>query len=132
MRSVLGVVVLAVALTGCGEARAAEPDSNNPAHCIAAFTYQSVLWKKVGNHPEQVQEGLARSLFESRKWTNSGRSQSERRAVMMAMLKAYGNNPEAMNALAARCLAAEDTDPCFREMRPDILAFMNTHPAPHF
>jgi hypothetical protein len=129
MRLVMGVMAAAV-LTSCSEAGAGQLDSRNPAHCIAAFNYQIFLWKKVGNHPEQVREALVRSMFEDGKWKASNRSSSERRAEVSAATRAYANKPQAMNALASACLTAEEADPDFHLQRPQIIAFMRANPPP--
>jgi hypothetical protein len=130
MRSVLGLLVFVAVLSGCNRAKVDEPDNHNPAHCIAAATYQVVLWEKAGKDPEQVRDWISRAIFEGHKWTKSGRSSSERKTVLLGMLKAYGNKPKVMNALSAACLAAENADPDFSAQRPGILAFMKAHPTP--
>lgn len=122
MRAVIVVIAAGTALAGCSKAFAAQPDSRNPAHCIAAMNF-SAYWLGRGNkYPDQVAEVRARWLFEGQKIKASGRSVDAAKAESAALTRAYGNNLEKMNALGAACAKAEDQDPRFQAEKATLIA----------
>jgi hypothetical protein len=116
-------------LAGCGRTDATQPDSTNPVHCIAALTYEMILWDKVGNHPEQFKEGLFRMMVEENKSKAQGHSHEEIKAAVLAFAKANAKEPAVMHRLAADCLAQENADPSFQREKQKIAAFMSGNPA---
>jgi hypothetical protein len=128
MRRALAIIAASAMLASCGRASASEPDSHNPVHCIAAITYQMVLWDKVGGHPEQMKEGAARAMAEDRRAKATGLSSEDVKAEMSAFTKANRKKPGVMRKLAADCLVTEDADPVFQRQKRKNLAFLNGDP----
>jgi hypothetical protein len=124
MRSMFAIMAAALALVACAKASAAEPDSNNPAHCIAAMNFSSYWLAKGNKYPDKVVEVRARSLFEVQKIKSAGRSLATAHAESAALTKAYGNNLEAMNALFLDCGLAQDRDPRFKAQMPTLIALV--------
>jgi hypothetical protein len=118
----LGIVAALVGLAACGNAGAAAPDSNNPAHCIAAMNFGAYWLSKNSNHAEMVIEARARALFEAQKIKAAGRSLKAAKTEGAELTKTYGNDFEKMNALGLACSRAEDGDARFMEAKPTLIA----------
>jgi len=122
------LTLAALSLTGCSPASASEPDSHNPAHCIAAFNYAN-HWLQMGHKTDLVRQGMARSLFEAQKLRSSGRSLAAAHAESAAVTKAYGNDSEKMFALAQGCIDAESADKQFNAEYQHLLALVDANPS---
>jgi hypothetical protein len=122
MRAFPIFVVAATALAGCAKASAAEPDSRNPAHCIAAMNFSAFWLGKNNKYPEKVTEVRARALFEAQKIKASGGSMEAAKAESDALTRAFGNDLEKMNALSLACGVAQDRDPRFKAEIPALIA----------
>jgi hypothetical protein len=110
-----------LALASCNRAGAVQPDSSNPAHCIAAFHY-GAYWFKVGNRPDKVTDMVARGMFEMQKIKSSGGSASAALAEGKALTRLYAADSKKMDALFTACGLAQDADPRFREELPELRA----------
>lgn len=128
MRRRIPILAVSAVLWGCAKAGAAAPDSHNPVHCISAITYEMVLWDRVGNHQEQVKEGIVRVMFEDGKLKAQGRTHEDAKPEVLAFMKAYDKDPATMHRLAAGCLAEENSDPSFPAEKRRIIAFMSGDP----
>ncbi|GAA3901918.1 hypothetical protein GCM10022276_20820 [Sphingomonas limnosediminicola] len=120
MRNPIVIAVLVTA-AGCNNARAASPDSSNPAHCIAAMNFEAYWLSKNPKHADSLAEVRARSLFEAQKIKASGASLKAAAAEGAALTKAYANDADKMNALALACLRAEDSDARFQQEKQTLI-----------
>ncbi len=127
----VAVVAVCVVLAGCGRAVAAEPDSQNPAHCYAALNFGNYWLRKGGEHADMIEVGEARMLFEMNKSRSSGRSGDDFLADFGALTRAYGNDRDRMNALLLDCLKAEEANPEFHRQYPNLLELARSHPSTH-
>jgi hypothetical protein len=122
MRTILATSLICVSVAGCGSAAAVQPDSSNPAHCIAAMNF-SAYWLGKGNKfPAKVVNVRARGLFEAQKIKASGGSLDDAKGEAVALTKAYGKDLDKMDDLFLACAQAEDRDPAFQAQLPDLLA----------
>ena len=117
------ILGLPLALVACGRAEALQPDSHNPAHCIAAFNY-GAYWFKVGNRPDKATAMLVRGAYEMNKVKVAGRAPGEALAEAKALTQAYVRDEKAMDTLFQACEAAQNSDPRFRAEYPGLLARM--------
>jgi hypothetical protein len=120
MNRALSMSTVIMALAACSPAAAVAPDSQNPAHCIAAFNY-GAYWFKVGKRPEKVTAMVARGIFEMNKIKASGGSVADARAEGEALTKAYANDQNQMDALFVACGSAQDADAQFKAQLPSLL-----------
>ena len=125
MRSAVAIAILSAALAGCGKAKANEPDSLNPAHCIAALSFEANELDRLGNRAEQVKQLVVRVSFEAEKAKAKGKARDEVKAEMRDFSWANHFEPTVMHRLAAQCRTHQDADPAFAEFRSKFLAFMN-------
>jgi len=109
----LVVVAAMIGLAGCSNATAASPDSNNPAHCLAAFDYNA-HWFKVGNQPEKVAEYLARGLYVLEKVKSEGGSQAHVLSEAKEFSAGHVKDSKQMDALGLACGKALAEDARFR------------------
>ena len=121
------VVSLAVCalLSGCSAAHSAMPDSNNPAHCIAAFNY-GAYWFKVGHRDRGVRNMRVRGAYEMEKLKAAGRSLDDAFAEGKALTQRYVRDEKVMDRLFKECGEAQDADPNFREAQPRLVAQLQT------
>ena len=112
MRNLILVAAL-VELAGCSNATAANADSNNPAHCLAAFNYDA-YWFKVGKQPEKVAEYLARGLYVLEKVKSAGGSQGEVLSEAKQFSVAHVKDSKVMDAVGLACGKAQANDAQFR------------------
>ena len=121
------LIAASLIVGGCNSVAAATPDSQKPAHCLAAIQYTN-SWLRQGGKQELMMNGAARSVFVLKKIQASEMSLEAAKADATALIKAYGNDPERMNALAMECLAAQDRDPQFSAQLPALLALVRANP----
>jgi len=110
------IILLAAAsmsLASCSGAVAATPDSNNPAHCLAAFNYDA-YWFRVGHEPEKVAEYLARGLYLLAKVKSAGGSPASVLAESKQFSREHVKNDKEMDALSLACGMALAHDAQFR------------------
>ena len=124
----LVLVIASTLLTACGSAHGSQPDSSNPAHCIAALNYGN-YWLAKGGKREMVTRGNARILFELEKLKRSGRSFEDAKVESARVTKSYANDPDRMDALLRNCLAGEIADAEFYKEWPGHLAAAQGRPA---
>ena len=104
---------VSIVLAGCGNSTVASPDSNNPAHCLAAFNYYA-YWFKVGHEPGKVAEELARGMYVMEQVKAAGISPSEVLAEGKEFTQMHVKNSNEMDALYAACAKSQAYDPRFR------------------
>ena len=101
-------------LSGCNRSDVIpeNPDSSNPSHCIAAFSYAREFSV---NHPEPdmslIVQLTARTLFEAK--STSASPVFETRNDQFARLS--DEQEEEVDRLLFECFAKQDADPKFRE-----------------
>ena len=113
MRIRVVVAAASIALAGCSNATAAGADSDNPAHCLAAFNYDA-YWFKVDNQPEKVAEYIARGLYVLEKVKSGGGSQAEVLAEAKQFSVGHVKDSKQMDALGLACGKALAGDAQFR------------------
>lgn len=117
------IIILAAAAIGlaaCGEATVASPDSNNPAHCLAAFDYDA-YWFKVDNQPKKVAEYIARGLYVMQKVKSSGGSQAQVLAEAKQFSVGHAKDSKQMDALGLECGKALAGDAGFQAEFADLI-----------
>jgi len=112
MRNLVSIAAV-IGLASCSNARTAAPDSNNPAHCLAAFNYNA-YWFKVGNRPEEVAEYLARGIYVLEKVKSKGGRPSQVISEAQQFSIGHVKDSKAMDALGLACGEALAYDPNFR------------------
>jgi hypothetical protein len=110
---ILFLAAACMSLASCRSAAAASPDSNNPAHCLAAFNY-AAYWFKVGNEPDKIAQELAHGLYVMEKVKSDGGSASDVLAEAKQFSLAHVKNSKEMDALYLACGKAQAYDPRFR------------------
>jgi hypothetical protein len=121
MRRVLLVAVGSVALSGCGSAGAAELDSRNPAHCIAALNMAAV-WNensKTNHKPGWSEQYRAGMLFLTQKINKSAGSLEQAKEDEVAFTKTYSEDPR-MPEFIFECSKALARDPNFKGELPGV------------
>ena len=113
MRKILVLAATAVVLTSCGRAAAEAPDSNNPAHCLAAFHY-AAYWFAVGKEPDKVAQELAKGLYVMQRVKADGGSPPAVLAEAKQFTSTHVKNSKDMDALFIACSKAQAYDPRFR------------------
>lgn len=96
------------------------PNSNNPAHCIAAFSYYAHLLRNAGR-PELATEMLARGMYEKERITTTGGSWEKAKADVLAVTEAYARDAKQMDALFVACGETQDRDLKFKSRLPQLL-----------
>jgi hypothetical protein len=122
MRGVLVITGACLFLTGCGSAAASEPDSRNPAHCIAALN-MAAAWNendKSSPHPEWTEQYRAAMVYEMEKLKKSGRSVEDAKAEGVAFTKAYWKDSR-MPSFVLECVRAQARDPNFKAELPRLM-----------
>lgn len=102
--------------SACGSASSQQPDSSNPAHCVAAFAYGRGL--ALGGKRRDLDlavQSTARALFEGKKMKASGTFTSGRREGA-AFFDTYGRNGQVMMPLLVECAKRQDADPAYRSL----------------
>lgn len=101
-------------LSACGRATAELADSNNPAHCLAAYNYAHLIFRR-GPHPDKAAalRMNARTTFESLKLNKAGEYPV---ALSQAgdFARRHGGDEQMMLDLLAKCEADQDADPEYR------------------
>jgi len=117
---ILVLAAASIGLAGCSKEAAAVPDSNNPAHCLAAFNYDA-YWFKVGNQPEKVAEYLARGFYVLEKVKSAGGSQAQVLAEAKQFSLGHVQDSKQMDALGLTCGKALAGDERFRAEFADLI-----------
>ena len=117
MRGVLVITGACLFLTGCGSAAASEPDSRNPAHCIAPGDEIARLERP---HPEWTEQYRAAMVYEMEKLKKSGRSVEDAKAEGVAFTKAYWKDSR-MPSFVLECVRAQARDPNFKAELPRLM-----------
>jgi hypothetical protein len=109
----------AAVTTGCSAAQKIVPDSRNPAHCAAAFTY-GFTWLQRGHHLRAQLSLAARAYYEVDKLNRqnrgaSGRSEGE------ALIRQYAKDDKVMDGLLRACSDAQDKDPDFQARQTQFM-----------
>ena len=123
MRSVLAIIPVSIVLASCGSARAAEPDSGNPAHCVAALN-MAAAWNensKSSKHPEWTSQYRAGALYLIAKINKSGGSLEESKAQAAASTKTYWKDSR-MPSFILECVKSLAKDPEFRAQEEHFAA----------
>ena len=115
-------------LASCSYANAETPDSNNPAHCLAAFNYDA-YWFKVGKDHEKVAYYLAQGAYVLERAQASGASQSEVIQGAKRFSTAYVKNGKEMDALSIECGKKLAYDARFRAELPSLIGRARPHVA---
>jgi hypothetical protein len=100
-------------VAACGQS-APTPDSKNPGHCLAVFSFAD-HWLKKGNGAKALHaeiSGSARSLYLFDKLKKQGKLGTAEDAARQ-YIKAIGDDPETTGRLAVECSKAIDSDPAF-------------------
>jgi hypothetical protein len=126
MHRFTAIAAASLIAAGCSSA-SATPNSQNPAHCVAAINYTN-FWLRQGGKTELLINGTARAVFVLNQIRASGASLKEAKAEGARLTKAIGNDPERMNALAVECLEAQDRDPKFSAELPALIALVRANP----
>lgn len=114
------LVAALIGLAGCSNASAESADSNNPAHCLAAFNYNA-YWFKVGNRPEKVTEYLARGLYVMERVKSAGGSPAPVLSEAKQFTVDHVKDSKVMDALGVACGKAQAHDAQFRAEFGDLI-----------
>lgn len=108
--------LITVALPACGSARAEKPDSQNPAHCFAAFQYGRAIM--LGHEKPEVYGAIvstARAMYEMRQIKGS-EAQRLGKSTGEALLSDYADQPDTLEQLLRDCYKKQDADPAFKAL----------------
>lgn len=119
MRNLVMVAAL-MGLAGCGNTPAASANSNNPAHCLAAFNYNA-YWFKIGNQPEKVAEYIARGLYVLEKAKSAGASQTHVLSEAKQFSVRHVKDSKVMDAVGLACGKTQANDAQFRAEFADLV-----------
>jgi len=111
MTSKFSAIISVLLLGACGAATASPPNSTNPAHCMAAFSYARTI--ALGSRPSNFNlavQSTARSLYEGRKLKARGLLENGREEGE-ALLSKYSKDEKVMMGLVLDCLKQQDADP---------------------
>ncbi|HYU94620.1 MAG TPA: hypothetical protein VE989_00460 [Sphingomicrobium sp.] len=114
--------IVSVLISGCSAAHSATtPDSQNPAHCIAAFNY-GAYWFRLDHNDRRVRNMYVRAAYEMEKLKAKGESATGALADGKVLTERYARDQDAMDRLFKACGDAQDADPKFREVQPRLIA----------
>jgi len=118
-RVVVAYSVCLLLLGACGRATAELADSNNPAHCLAAYNYAHLIFRR-GPHPDKAAalSMNARTTFESLRLDKAGEYPV---ALSQAgdFARKHRADEQMMMDLLAKCEADQDADPAYRAALKD-------------
>lgn len=107
---------LLLLLGACGTASAVTPNSSDPAHCVAAFSYGRTL-AAGGKSPDIALsvQSTARAIFEGKKIKANGAFETGEREGT-ALLAQFGKDEKVMMGLLLDCAKHQDADPAYRAL----------------
>lgn len=113
-RTVIAYGACLLLLSACGRAIAERANSHNPAHCLAAYNYAHLIYRRGPNPDRAAALNMnARTTFESLKLDKAGDYPV---ALSQAgdFARKHGADQQMMMDLLAKCEADQDADPEYR------------------
>lgn len=119
LKSLPGLLV--ICLAACSSPSSVEPNSKNPAHCVAAFNYAAYWFGQGKKDERRITQMKVRAFFELDKIKSSG-DLAIAKQQSTALTKRYGRNLKVMTNLLGDCIRIQNEDSNFTLAKDQLWA----------